>query len=72
MAAAGYRFVESLLSAKWGGKSGVVEMSCTLQRNAGYSKLGAYYYPTTRCAAQGRSGGCFCSSTNHRWRARVL
>lgn len=28
MAAAGYRFVNSLLSAKWGGKSGVVEMSC--------------------------------------------
>ena len=28
MAAAGYRFVESLLAAKWGGKQGVVEMSC--------------------------------------------
>lgn len=27
MAAAGYRFVSSLLAAKWGGKAGVVEMS---------------------------------------------
>jgi len=34
MAAAGYRFVESLLSAKWGGKSGVIEMSYVLLKAA--------------------------------------
>lgn len=30
MAAAGYRFVQALLDAKVGGKSGIVEMSCKL------------------------------------------
>jgi len=33
MAAAGYRFVESLLAAKWAGKSGVVEMSYVLLKS---------------------------------------
>jgi hypothetical protein len=68
MAAAGYRFVDSLLAAKWGGKSNVVEMACTSLWSPSFAQM----MPLRRCCHASGSAGRRRDLCRNRCRPRVF